>query len=80
MAIRVLHRTTVGLFKLRLPLRQRLYWIAYNAKILTADFAGKYIGNLRAEELGRWAPIDRRLHAVKRRILDEVESRSVKRY
>ena len=79
-AVRVLHRTWVGLAKLRIPLRQRLYWIAYNAKVLTADFIGKYIGNLRTDEVGRFSPIDRRLLRVKQRILGEVEAKSVKRY
>ena len=79
-AIRVLHRTWVGLTKLRIPLGRRLYWIGYNAKILTADFLGKYIGNLRAEEIGPLSPIDRRLLKVKQRILGEVEAKSVKRY
>ena len=78
--IRVLHRTWVGLFKLRIPLRARLASIAYNAKVLTADFIGKYIGDLQADEVGRFAPIDRRLLRVKRRILGEVEAKSVKRY
>jgi hypothetical protein len=78
--MRVLHRTWVGLTELEIPLRQRLYWIGYNAKTLTADFVGKYIGNLRAEEIGPFAWIDRRLLAVKQRILGEIEARSVKRY
>ena len=78
--IRVLHRTWVGLTKLRLPLRKRLASIGYNAKVLTADFLGKYIGNLREEEIGAFSPIDRRLLRVKRRILGEVEAKSVKRY
>jgi hypothetical protein len=69
-AIRILHRTWVGLAKLRIPLAKRLYWIGYNAKVLTADFIGKYIGNLRQEEIGRFAPIDRRLLKIKQRILD----------
>ena len=79
-AIRVAHRTWIGLAKVRLPLGRKLYWIAYNAKILTADFIGKYIGNLRQEEIGRFAPIDRRLLRVKQRILGKVEAKSVKRY
>jgi rhamnosyltransferase len=79
-AIRVIHRAWVGLAKLRLPLRKRLYWIGYNAKVLTADFCGKYIGNLRQEEIGRFSLIDRRLLRVKQRILGEVEAKSVKRY
>jgi hypothetical protein len=77
---RVLHRTWVGLFKLRIPLGRRLRSIAYNAKVLTADFLGKYIGNLREEEIGPLAPIDRRLLRLKRRILGEIEAKSVKRY
>lgn len=79
-AIRVLHRTWVGLFKLRIPLGRRLRSIAYNAKVLTADFIGKYIGNLREEEIGPFAPIDRRLLRLKQEILGEVEAKSVKRY
>ncbi len=78
--IRVLHRTWVGLFKLRIPFGRRLRSIAYNAKVLTADFIGKYIGNLRAEEIGAFAPIDRRLLRLKQSILGEVEAKSVKRY
>ena len=78
--IRILHRAWVGLFKLKIPLRRRLASIAYNAKVLTADFIGKYIGNLRADEIGPVAPIDRRLLAYKRRLLGEVEAKSVKRY
>ena len=79
-AIRVLHRTWVGLFKLKIPRRRRVDSIVYNAKVLTADFIGKYIGNLRGDEIGRFAPIDRRLLRVKQEILGEVESKSVKRY
>ena len=77
---RVLHRTWVGLFKLRIPLRKRLASIAYNAKVLTADFIGKYIGNLREEEIGPFSPVDRRLLAYKQRLLGEVQAKSVKRY
>jgi rhamnosyltransferase len=79
-AIRVLHRAWVGLTKLRIPLGRRLYWIGYNTKVLIADFAGKYIGNLRAEEIGPFSPFDRRLLGVKQRILKEVETKSVKRH
>ncbi len=79
-AVRVLHRSWIGLTKLRIPLRQRFYWIGYNAKVLAADFIGKYIGNLRQEEIGRFSPLDLRLLEVKRRILGEVEAKSVKRY
>lgn len=79
-AIRVLHRAWVGLFKLRIPLGRRLRSIAYNTKVLTADFIGKYIGNLSQEEIGAFSPIDRRLLRFKQRILSEVEVKSVKRY
>ena len=80
-AVRVLHRTWVGLDQAAVSRSaRRLRSIAYNAKVLTADFVGKYIGNLHEEEIGAFAPIDRRLLEVKRRILGEVEAKSVKRY
>ena len=78
--VRVLHRSWIGLTKLQIPLGKRLTSIGYNAKVLTADFIGKYIGNLREEEIGAFAPIDRRLLRFKKRILGEVEAKSVKRY
>ena len=54
--------------------------IPAHTKVLTADFIGKYIGNLREEEIGAFSPIDRRLLRTKRAILGEVEAKSVKRY
>ncbi len=79
-AVRALHRLGIALFELDIPLRRKLYWFGYNVKILTADFVGKYIGNLEPGRVGRLAPLDRRLLRLKQEILAEIEAKSVKRY
>ncbi len=79
---RILHRTWVGLFRLRgVPLHRRLYWILYNARVLTADFIGKYMGTLDDARLGGpFSFIKKPLYRRQRRIIEEIERRSIRRY
>ena len=78
---RILHRTLISLFRLRIPFKSRLHWIFYNVKILTADFLGKYIGSLsEKEEKKFFSPLNKRLYRLKRKILEKVYKKSILRY
>jgi len=79
--IRILHRILIALFFLPISLQKKLHWIKYHAKILTADFLGKYIGKLTENEnLKIFNPIDRRLYRLKQKILAEISEKSIPRY
>ncbi len=80
--LRIVHRTWIALFKLRgVPLSGRIYWAAYNARTLTADFMGKYAGTLEKDVLGRrFAWLDRMLYKKKMAIVEEIEKKSILRY
>jgi|Deesub1362B_J571_1020462.scaffolds.fasta_scaffold00387_5 rhamnosyltransferase len=79
--IRILHRTYIGLFKIKAPIFKKIYWIFYNAKILTADFVGKYIGTLNEDRArGLFYPLKRRLLKLKYDILNEINQKSLLRY
>jgi glycosyltransferase involved in cell wall biosynthesis len=79
--IRVLQRTYIAFFKIRMPLAKKFYWSWYNARILTADFFGKFAGILTAEMAARgFSPLKRKLFAAKTRIVAEIEQKSILRY
>jgi rhamnosyltransferase len=78
---RVIHRTLIALFKLKIPFKDKVYWIFYNIKILTADFIGKYMGTLTANvELKYFSVIDRQLYKKKKQIIEEIYEKSIIRY
>lgn len=79
--IRVLHRAWIGLFRIRGNPFKRIYWVFYNAKVLSADFTGKYMGILNETSLGGiFSPLKKMWYRRQRRILDEIERRSIRRY
>ena len=79
--IRVIHRTFVGLFKVKIPIFKKFYWIGYNWKVVTADFLGKYIGTLdESKRKGLLAPLKKRLIKKKKSIIDEIRAKSLLRY
>ncbi|NIM17763.1 MAG: glycosyltransferase [Candidatus Aminicenantes bacterium] len=77
---RTLHRTFVALFKLKIPIHKKFYWIFYNIKTLTADFIGKYMGVLDENSVKGFSPINKRLLRRKQEFLDEIYNKSIKRY
>lgn len=77
---RVLHRTFVAFFKLKIPLHKKFYWSFYNAKTLTADFIGKYIGVLDENSIKGFSPLNRWLMKKKQAIIDRIYKRSIIRY
>ncbi len=79
--IRILHRTFIGCFKLKMPLWKKIYWICYNIKILIADFSGKYIGTLGEKKARKlFSPFEKKLLKVKKNILNEIDKKSLLRY
>ncbi|MCP2519936.1 glycosyltransferase [Candidatus Aminicenantes bacterium AC-335-A11] len=79
--IRIIHRTYIGLFKIKAPIWKKIYWIFYNIKILIADFLGKYIGTLDEERTkGFLSPIKKKLLKIKHDIINEIYSKSLLRY
>ena len=79
--IRIIHRTFVGLFKVKIPLWKKFYWIGYNWKVVMADFLGKYIGTLEESQIGGiLSPLKKRLFEKKKRIIDEIGTKSLLRY
>ena len=78
---RVLYRTYLAFFKIKMPLGRKFYWSGYNARNLTADFFGKFAGILTAEMAAKgFSPLKRRLFAAKTRIVAEIERKSILRY
>lgn len=79
--LRSLQRTFIAFFKIRMPLGRKFYWSWYNARILSADFFGKFAGILTAEMAAKgFSPLKRKLFAAKTRIVAEIEEKSILRY
>jgi glycosyltransferase involved in cell wall biosynthesis len=77
---RVLHRTFVAFFKLKIPFHKKFYWTFYNIKTLTADFIGKYMGVLDENSIKGFSPLNKRLYKRKQEIVDSIYKKSIKRY
>ncbi|MCP5107112.1 MAG: glycosyltransferase family 2 protein [bacterium] len=77
---RVLHRTFVAFFKLRIPVHKKFYWTFYNIKTLTADFIGKYMGVLDENSCKGFSPLNKRLLRKKQEYVDQIYKKSIKRY
>jgi rhamnosyltransferase len=78
---RVLQRTFIAFFKIRMPLTKKFYWSWYNARTLTADFFGKYAGILTAETAAKgFSPLKKKLFSMKTRIVEEIDQKSILRY
>lgn len=78
--VRIIHRTWIAFFKVKIPFLKKFYWSAYNFKILCADFIGKYIGVLNEDSARGFSPINRRLLRLQKKIVRGIESRSILRY
>lgn len=78
--IRVLQRTFIAFFKIRIPFWRRFYWAFYNMKTLTADFIGKYMGILDESSVKGFSPVNKRLLKKKNAIIDRIYKKSIKRY
>lgn len=78
--IRILHRTSIAFFKLKIPIGKKFYWSFYNAKTLIADFIGKYMGVLTEDSAKGFSPINRRLLKRKNEIVDSIYKKSILRY
>ncbi|MCP4154382.1 MAG: glycosyltransferase family 2 protein [bacterium] len=78
--IRVLHRTFITFFKIKMPIWKKFYWSFYNAKILTADFIGKYMGVLDENSVRGFSPLNKRLLKKKQEYVDQIYKDSIKRY
>ncbi|MGE5341538.1 MAG: glycosyltransferase family 2 protein [Candidatus Omnitrophota bacterium] len=74
---RTLHRTYVAFFKLKIPIHQKFYWSFYNAKTLTADFIGKYMGVLDEHSVQGFSPINKMLLKKKQAIVDRIYKKSI---
>ncbi len=74
---RILHRTYIAFFKLKIPIKNKFYWSFYNAKTLTADFIGKYMGVLDKDSIKGFSPINTRLLKRKNEIIDEISKKSI---
>ena len=79
--IRIIHRTFIAFFKIKMPLSKKIYWSCYNARILSADFLGKYCGVLNAEMAAKnFSPLKKKLFRLKTRIIEEIDQKSIGRY
>ncbi|HEX7503241.1 MAG TPA: glycosyltransferase, partial [Acidobacteriota bacterium] len=79
--VRILQRTYIAFFEIKMPLAKKFYWSWYNAHILAADFFGKFAGILTADMAAKgFSPLKRRLFAAKTRIVAEIEQKSILRY
>ncbi len=78
--IRVLHRTFIAFFKLKIPLRKKIYWSFYNAKALTADFLGKYAGVLDEDSVKGFSPLNSYLLRLQEKVISEIYKKSIRRY
>ena len=78
--LRVLQRTWIAFFCLRIPLSKKIYWTKYNIKVLTADFIGKYIGSLDDGNISSYDLIDQKLLKMKADILNDIHTHSIGRY
>ncbi len=77
---RVLHRTFVAFFKVRMPIHKKFYWSFYNMKTLTADFIGKYMGVLDEGSVKGFSPLNKWLLRKKQGYIDQIYKKSIKRY
>lgn len=77
---RVLHRTFVAFFKVKMPIHKKFYWTFYNIKTLTADFIGKYMGVLDENSVKGFSPLNKRLLKKKHEYVDQIYKKSIKRY
>lgn len=78
---RILQRTYIAFFKIRMPLAKKFYWSWYNARILCADFFGKFAGTLTAETAAKgFSPLKKKLFRMKMQILKEIDQKSIRRY
>ncbi len=77
---RVLHRTFVAFFKLKIPLHKKFYWSFYNMKTLTADFIGKYMGVLDENSIKGFSPLNKRLLKKKQEYIEQINKKSIIRY
>jgi rhamnosyltransferase len=77
---RVLHRTFVAFFKIKMPFFKKFYWSFYNMKTLTADFIGKYMGVLDENSVKGFSPLNKRLLRKKQEYIDQIYKKSIKRY
>ena len=77
---RVVHRTLIAFFKLRIPVHKKFYWTFYNIKTLTADFIGKYMGVLDENSVKGFSPLNKRLLRKKNQYIDQIYKKSIKRY
>jgi glycosyltransferase involved in cell wall biosynthesis len=77
---RVIHRTLIAFFKLKIPFHKKFYWTFYNIKTLTADFIGKYMGVLDENSVKGFSPLNKRLLKRKQQIVDSIYKKSIKRY
>lgn len=78
--IRIIHRTYLSFFKVKMPFLKKFYWTFYNIKTLTADFIGKYMGVLNEESVRGFSPINKYLLKIQKKIVDEIYKKSIKRY
>ncbi len=78
--VRVLHRTFIAFFKLKIPICKKFYWTFYNIKTLTADFIGKYMGVLDEGSTHGFNPINKKLFKKKQEYVDSIYKKSIKRY
>lgn len=77
---RSIHRLAISLFVLPIPFFRKLYWGGYQAKIVTAEFLGKYIGQLDDKEENKsFNPLNRRLFRLKVRFLQDIGRHSIPR-
>lgn len=75
---RMIHRSLISLFRLKISLRDRLYWMFYNIKIVNADFWGKYLGSLTdSVEKKRFSFLDKWLFRRKKEIIERIYNRSI---
>jgi rhamnosyltransferase len=75
---RMVHRSLISLFRLRIPIKDRFYWMFFNIKILNADFWGKYLGSLtESVEKKRFSIIDKWLFKRKKVIIERIYNQSI---
>ncbi len=73
-------RTLLAFLMVKMPFLKKFYWSFYNLKVLSADFIGKYIGQLPESAAHGRSCINRRLYRLQQRIVAEVNEKSIGRY
>jgi rhamnosyltransferase len=77
---RLVHRAIISIFFLPLPFTRRFFWTGYHAKIIIAEFVGKYMGKLTEKENQKCLnPVNKWLYRLKIRILEDIARRSIPR-